>query len=734
MVGKVTVNCTPLHVNVYTDNCKREQNYAIEKEHRRKGLDTSQESTTTPMTSASSVVPGGDPMLSLVITLSAVALASSGRVVARQPAIALSAKAVLLLLPGSMLLWAAAPFFTRDFRTPSALVGVLMCALPTVGMSLYMRLLLRQGHDWGATAHPGRAERRWLTVAVCAMSLAVGCVRVMCYPEGLVASLAHARGFEWYYRWLLTTLVGCSPTLLWWTALQRTSVITRDPHRWRPGWAWWSQTHRQYVLFLLLLFTPILRTVGHIGALLADAALPPDDEPVGAMVPLLALGALGVFFCGIDFAAEAEKAAAAAELAAAERRAADPRAAAAYDPRTGLDDGDSYYSDDSADGSVAWERATWRDAADGGGGGGERGRAGARASPWLSPRHSSWNLVAWLVVVLIELPHGLTALAEQLAAAAHATLREREWAAAGDAPYAALGDAARDALASPAAASARSLAAVEVPAGSSALVHAYDAWRRSHAPPGGVLAVVSRFVCAELPSDGTTLGAALLVSLLTFVALQLTEWQPRSGWVWLPGGGAGASIGLFALAASPRAVLPASLLLFLCMVSAFEVCGALSLPSHRRPLPRPPIVSSPRSGIASRAALSRARAPPPARRVVRSCTPARTTRRTRARVRVHDASYARARPHPPAYACTPIRSSFLSPSTPTPNTPPTRASRPTSVRRANGCPHASSRQWPRSFGWPRRCGCCWHSEPPPPPPPSPLAPRARVRPFSMSAP
>ena len=83
-------------------------------------------------------------------------------------------------------------------------------------------------------------------------SLAVGWARVWCYPEGLVVSLGHAQGIEWYVQWLMSTLSGCATMLLWWQALQRCSVITRNPGRWKEGWVWWSLPHRQYLLFLML--------------------------------------------------------------------------------------------------------------------------------------------------------------------------------------------------------------------------------------------------------------------------------------------------------------------------------------------------------------------------------------------------------------------------------------------------------------------------------------------------
>ena len=209
-----------------------------------------------------------------VIACSIWAIASSAIVIERVPIIRSNAIAccLLFLLPGSLLLWATC-YARRDLSPPGRAA---ICALPAVGISLYMRLLLRQGHDWGIpqVSCPGPYVRRWIVSAIAGTALAVGWARVWCYPEGLVASLARSQGVEWYVHWLLSTLSGCSTTLLWWQALQRSSVISRNPSRWKEGWAWWSLPHRQYLLFLLLLLTPLLRVAGHVGALLSDSTSP----------------------------------------------------------------------------------------------------------------------------------------------------------------------------------------------------------------------------------------------------------------------------------------------------------------------------------------------------------------------------------------------------------------------------------------------------------------------------
>ena len=92
----------------------------------------------------------------------------------------------------------------------------------------------------------------------------------------------------------------------------------------------------------------------------------------------------------------------------------------------------------------------------------------------------------------------------------------------------------------------------------------------SEAPTTRLRDVFYRAAMVELPGDCTTLGAALAVVVLTFLSLQLMSWRPRTGWVWLPGGGGGAAIGLCILAIAPRAFLPSSLL-FLCAVSTSEL-------------------------------------------------------------------------------------------------------------------------------------------------------------------
>ena len=62
-------------------------------------------------------------------------------------------------------------------------------------------------------------------------------------------------------------------------------------------------------------------------------------------------------------------------------------------------------------------------------------------------------------------------------------------------------------------------------------------------------------VLYHTPNELGTLLASFLVALCTYCALQLTDWRPRSSWVWLPGGGGGAALGLFALSAAPQPVL-----------------------------------------------------------------------------------------------------------------------------------------------------------------------------------
>ena len=210
---------------------------------------------------------------------------------------------LLLMLPAGMLLWS---MYARVTGL-SAASRAAICALPAGGIALYLRALLRQGHDFGmpAVACPGRRVRRWICCAIAFNSLAIGWARVWCYPEGLVVSLSSFSGFEWYFHWLLSSLSGCSMTLLWWQAMQRSAQIARDPSRWKEGWAWWSLPHRQYLLFLMLLLTPLLRLAGHVGALLSDASSPLTEEPVGMLSPLLAVCALSVFFLGLDYDEEA---------------------------------------------------------------------------------------------------------------------------------------------------------------------------------------------------------------------------------------------------------------------------------------------------------------------------------------------------------------------------------------------------------------------------------------------
>lgn len=216
------------------------------------------------------------------------ALASVAIAIERLPTIRTNAWACFLLfvLPSSLFLWSCC-----YARSPGSAPGhAAICGLPAVGVSIYMRLLLRQSHEWGIppVTCPGPYVRRWIVSTIAATSLAVGWARVWCYPEGLVVSLAHSQGLEWYVKWICSTLSGCSTMLLWWQALQRCSVISRNPSRWKEGWAWWSLPHRQYLLFLMLLLTPLLRVAGHVGALLSDTTTPLTEvrlahpPPVGA--------------------------------------------------------------------------------------------------------------------------------------------------------------------------------------------------------------------------------------------------------------------------------------------------------------------------------------------------------------------------------------------------------------------------------------------------------------------
>ena len=156
------------------------------------------------------------------------ALCSVAIIVKRVPALRQSAIAcvMLFMLPTMLLGWAC--LYARSGGSPPG--RAIVCSLPSVGVSLYMRLLLRQGHKWGIpqVPCPGPFVRQWIVSAIAATSLAVGWARVWCYPEGLVASLAHSQGVEWYLHWGLATFSGCSTTLLWWQALQRSSLISRN--------------------------------------------------------------------------------------------------------------------------------------------------------------------------------------------------------------------------------------------------------------------------------------------------------------------------------------------------------------------------------------------------------------------------------------------------------------------------------------------------------------------------
>ena len=203
------------------------------------------------------------------------ALLSTAIAVKRLPTIRTNAWAclLLLLLPAALLIWAC----TVDLVFRGSAVGsAAACTLPAIGMSVYTRLLLREAHEWGIpqVSCPGPYVRRWIVSTIAATSLAVGWARVHCYPEGLVVSLARSHGIGWYIHWIFATLAGCSTLLLWWQALQRCAVISRNPSRWKEGWAWWSLPHRQYLLFLMLLLMPLLRLAGHVGALLSESSAP----------------------------------------------------------------------------------------------------------------------------------------------------------------------------------------------------------------------------------------------------------------------------------------------------------------------------------------------------------------------------------------------------------------------------------------------------------------------------
>ena len=235
---------------------------------------------------------------------SAISLISTGVVIARVAALRASLMACLFLMmfPLSLLLWCC---YTRSVGVNFSPIGkAVVCAGPALSITVYMRMLLRQGHGFGLQpiVCPGQQVRRWICCAIATTALAMGWARVWCYPTGLVAGLSESQGFEWYLHWLLSALAGCSTTLLWWQALQRCAQIAREPARWKESWAWWSLPHRQYLLFLMLLLTPLLRLSGFLGALLSDDTV--IEEPVGFVSPLLAVVAASIFFLGLDFEEE----------------------------------------------------------------------------------------------------------------------------------------------------------------------------------------------------------------------------------------------------------------------------------------------------------------------------------------------------------------------------------------------------------------------------------------------
>lgn len=128
--------------------------------------------------------------VTMVCALSLWALISLAIAVERLPTVRTNAWACCLLfvLPGGLYIWGCC-----YARSGSSAPGrAVVCALPAFGMSLHMRLLLRQAHEWGIpqVSCPGPYVRRWIVSAIVSTSLAVGWARVWCYPEGLVVSLS----------------------------------------------------------------------------------------------------------------------------------------------------------------------------------------------------------------------------------------------------------------------------------------------------------------------------------------------------------------------------------------------------------------------------------------------------------------------------------------------------------------------------------------------------------------
>ena len=488
----------------------------------------------------------------LVVTASACTMV----VISRIPSIRSSptTSAAFLALPICMLLWGSGVLthISGAHEQFSATMAgrAFLCAVPYVGLVLYLRLLLWDLQPWGlpSVQRPNHPTRRWMCAIVCSMSLAVGCMRVHCYPDGLIAPLARTENsYDWWAQWVLSTIVGIVPIITWRKLLERSAVIARDPMRWKPGWAWWSMPHRQYILFLMLLLAPLLRVAGHVGALFADSSLPPTVEPVGLISPLLALGALLVCCLGLDFAAEAEVAAAAAQRAIAEQQMYDDD----YDSRS-----------DASGASVDSYGESYR----------------GTPSDISRPALSAWNLAAWFVIVGAELPQSVAALYRRIdtggcapAGTAADVVREGQSAASGGTGmgggaggWGFSGWGLADAAAETAMLSGSTLGA---PSGCG---NAGSGAASDGADGASFTELLGKAVWAELPDDQITLAAAVMVALLTFCALQLTEWRPRSGWVWLPGGGGGAALGLFAIAIAPQAVLPSGLC-FWCAVSASEL-------------------------------------------------------------------------------------------------------------------------------------------------------------------
>ena len=339
--------------------------------------------------------------------------------------------------------------------------------------------------------------------------------------------------------------------------------------------------------------------------------------------PLLALCALAIFFRGLDFD---EDLAIESELVSLVNRSSG----------TIGDDFDDAASDDSQTSLDSWSahdlgceftQSSSLPHPDGRAGGGERPEGKRAPSGWLTARLSLWNVAGFVVVVGTELPHGLVATGSRVVAisrqcglipmppvtsvATSAPSSSVSEVLLGDvsgvsgAAAAAFdefsGGLEDELIAMPAPIdAAASAAAAPPPAPPAGIGPFLSVITASVDSPSTAMDVMWRAARAELPDDLYTLAAATLVVMLTFCALQLTSWRPRSGWVWLPGGGGGAAIGLLILAIAPRAFLPSSLL-FLCAVSASELftisehadaqfavdasCGGLRLRSAARWVP-----------------------------------------------------------------------------------------------------------------------------------------------------